>query len=563
MYSLLCPWVATSVILGGCPAPAPMAPKPVVARAPMAVTTAPSPAGRPTVTFDPVATEGEVTIQLASATARSNDVAVTTLSSAETSTLLARLEPLPAIDNSHAPVLRAPSTPPAPSGTIEPIAFVRPIGNTVDDRPIAPASALPSSLAPPEILPTGELGRGESELNVRFDEPMIAVSTLGAVKIPFAISPPIAGTWRWLDTRVASFTATDARIAQATDYTITVPAGTRALSGATLATAVTGRFSTPPVGIRSFFPARAIRPDAPIALELDQDVDPDAVAKLVRVETDHHKALPFKLISKDDAVALWSRNPNVELVTPWFAHAVIVAPISAWPAGTNVHVALAKGVPSREGPRVTTREDGIEVHVVPPFTVTSLDCDGVPRLTHLVCPARSSIRMGFSNAIDRVSYHPEKIQIDGLKSLADHHSYGSFVDLQVPDRVGAKLGITITGELDDAYGQPLTGPRHFAFTTTRQQIDPMLVAPSGLYVLDPRFEIPQWQITTEAVPSLHVQLYAVQPADYFAYQAFEAHKRSTPPGTRMFDKTFTVGERFSGNARSICARRSARRAPAT
>ena len=545
LYSLLC----LCAILG-CPAPTPVTLRTVapVVTSPVA---SPAPPGRSPIDIDTSMPEGSLTVRIASpAIEHATASSITILPAAQTDALLARLEPLPVLDTTHAAVMRAPSAPPAPVGTIQPIAFVAPMGSTVAERPFTPAPIVPPSLASPEILPNGELGRAESEIHVRFNEPMIPVAAVGDAKTPIAtFTPTLEGRWRWIDTRVASFVVSKPRFPGATEYTITVPAGIRAVSGATLALPVSTRFATPPVAIVGRFPEDEIRPDAPIALELDQDIDPDALAKVLRVETDHGKSLPFKLIAKAEADQLWSHHPHLELGDPWPAHDVIVAPMTAWPAGTVMHVVLGKGAPSREGPRVTEQAAAIDVTVVPAFRLASLDCDGKPKLTNVVCPAGNTLHIGFSNAIDKTSFRASKIQLDGVEEAEDHRTYGSLVDLEVPDRVGRTYGITIGDGLTDVYGQPLTGAQHVSFTTTRVRVDPTLDAARGLYVLDPRFEIPQWMVVTQGVPSLHVELYAVQPADYFAFQAFEAGTRKTPPGKRVFDQTFTVGARFMGTAR--------------
>ena len=52
----------------------------------------------------------------------------------------------------------------------------------------------------------------DPEIRVRFDEPMVAVAAVGTeAMLPITIKPAIAGTWRWIDTRVAQFTSKAAR----------------------------------------------------------------------------------------------------------------------------------------------------------------------------------------------------------------------------------------------------------------------------------------------------------------------------------------------------------------
>src|SRR5262249_57041634 len=116
--------------------------------------------------------------------------------------------------------------------------------------------------------------RAESETRLRSAEPMVPVAAVGqAATPPVAIAPAVAGTWRWIDTRVLSFTAAP-RLPQASEIVVTVAAGARAASGAVLAKPAVGRFTTPPVQVTGVFPRGGVLTDSAIAIQLDQDVDP-------------------------------------------------------------------------------------------------------------------------------------------------------------------------------------------------------------------------------------------------------------------------------------------------
>src|SRR6185436_8653207 len=175
-----------------------------------------------------------------------------------------------------APAIRPPSPPPPRTGAVQAIAFTAPTGKAVADAPIAPLpppAAAAAPLAAPQISPEGEV-RAESEVRIRFSEPMVPVAQVGAIASPPAsIAPALAGTWRWLDTRVLTFTGSAARFPGSTDFAVTVPAGVRAVSGAALAEPALARFATSPVQITGLYPT-ALRPDSPVAVMLDQRVDP-------------------------------------------------------------------------------------------------------------------------------------------------------------------------------------------------------------------------------------------------------------------------------------------------
>jgi hypothetical protein len=183
-----------------------------------------------------------------------------------------------------------------------PIAFVKPSGKAISDMPISQAPAIGVALAPPQILPVGEV-EAEAEIRVRFDEPMVAVAAVGKNAPAIAtISPAIEGTWRWVDTRVAQFTAKASRLPQATEFKVSVAAGLRSISGATLAEAQTGTFVTPPVMIRGVYPHGTMRPDSPLLVETDQRSirgDREALARRGREQ----EALAFTTLSFPEAEA--------------------------------------------------------------------------------------------------------------------------------------------------------------------------------------------------------------------------------------------------------------------
>ena len=546
------------MLLPACPAPsrpAPARPAPIVTTPAAPLPADPPPTGRPRVAIDTASTIGSLIATTPDQRIAGSTAAVSTLSAAETSALLARLEPLPDLlaQNANAPTLRPASLPPPRAGAVQPIAFVVPTGKPVSDAPIAPGATVAKPLTPPMILPIGEVA-AEAAIRIRFDEPMVPVAAVGTqAPLPITITPAINGAWKWIDTRVAAFVSTEARFPKATDVTITVPAGLKALSGATLTEPVTGTFSTPPVSIVSVWPQQ-VRPDSPIVIVFDQKVDPSQIFRFLKTTGAKRETLASRPIGLLAARALWAKNPSlttveqsIQALGPNF---VILAPQTTWPAGTTVAVVLAKSAPSAEGKRVSTRESAGGFLVVPAFRALGVTCGIRPRVspTASICPARGWMSVDFSNPIEVATYRAQKIQIAG-QPFQDNTPSGEGVSLEAPKWPGQAYTIPIGDGIVDIYGQAQVGTRSLAFTTTLQRFDPEIRVHTGFYILDPRFEIPQWVISTEAVTQVRVQLYKVQPADYFAYQKLEAGERKTAPGALMFDKTYPVGARMGADLR--------------
>jgi uncharacterized protein YfaS (alpha-2-macroglobulin family) len=518
--------------------------------------TRPASGGRAHVAIDPSAgADGKLSADVAAMPSVSTDVVVTTLAAGDTDALLARLEPLPDIANATAPVIRPPAPPPPRSGVVQPIAFVAPSGKQIADRPVSAVTAgavVIPPLTPPQVLPVGEVER-ESEIRVRFDEPMIAVAAVGdAATLPIRIKPDVAGTWRWIDTRVAQFTAKNPRLPAATEFTVTVPAGIKAANGAVLASDVTSTFSTRAVTIVGTYPRVALRTESPVVVQFDQQIDPAAVAKLLRVEqAGTRKKLAFEVTTLDAARAVWRNNPAIQFrASDLGASYIVIAPKQPWPAGSEAHVVLGKGAPSREGPRVSSRETAASFVVAQRFFARGVACDVdyTPRITGSKCSAGGYLSVELTNAIDLATYRSSKIQIDG-RPLDDHKPRGSSVDLETPAVVGKTFTISIGDGIKDIYGQSFTGPQQLSFSTVRARHTPYLEANEGMFVLDPRFEIPQWIVHTQAFAQLRIQLYQVEPRDYFAFADFEEGKRATPPGRKLYDKQHPVGAQHGATAR--------------
>ncbi|HEU0035528.1 MAG TPA: alpha-2-macroglobulin family protein [Kofleriaceae bacterium] len=560
-------WMTATIATGGCRAPQVKAPAaPGARRDPntaAAIAAATTPTGRPQIPIASTVDSGLIEISAPELQVTAGAASATTLTPNDTAALLGRLEPLPdlATANASASTMRPPTPPPPRPGAVQPIAFVSPTGKSVSDAPIAPPKQV-SPLLPPQISPDGDV-RSESEVRIRFSDPMVPVAAVGRpVPAIATITPAVRGTWRWIDSRVATFTTEAPRFAGATEYTVTAPDGVKSLAGGVLQVPATKTFRTPPISITGGFPSVKLRPDSPIVVTFDQDLDPAKLVPLLRVERYPADAPPkakprklaFQAITLAEARQRWKANPAIaidpaKLDAQLGKHHVVLAPATAWPADSQLQVVLAARAPSREGPLVTTRESFVRFDVAPAFSVRGITCFGVdrPKLDP-TCPANGWMAVELSNEVDPVAYRSHKFQIEG-EDFEDHFSGGASVGMIAPERVGKQYTVKIGDGLVDVYGQQLVGPQRVSFTTGPERFEAWADVPTGLHVLDPRFQIAQWVLKAEAVPSLRVQLYRVTPADYFAYEDYEAGKRATPPGKLVYDKTHVIGPRHGADVR--------------
>jgi alpha-2-macroglobulin len=121
-----------------------------------------------------------------------------------------------------------------------------------------------------------------------FNEPMVALAALpvGQASGPMTVEPAVRGTYRWLGTTTFAFTPEDT-LPFATQFTVTIPAGTRSLAGAALKEAYRWTFETPRPSVVRITPAdgqRQVELDHAIFVTFNQPIDPAVISKWISLE---------------------------------------------------------------------------------------------------------------------------------------------------------------------------------------------------------------------------------------------------------------------------------------
>ena len=103
-------------------------------------------------------------------------------------------------------------------------------------------SAPPIDTGPLEIIrysPEGEIPIAPF-VNITFNQPMVPITTIEQLNqedVPVTINPSIPGLWRWLGTKTLNFQYDSElvdRMPMATEFTVTIPAGTTSETGGEL-----------------------------------------------------------------------------------------------------------------------------------------------------------------------------------------------------------------------------------------------------------------------------------------------------------------------------------------
>ena len=468
------------------------------------------------------------------------------LSEADTARVLQRLPPLK-VDESDVRefALREKSLPPPRVGATVLNAFP-----SEEERRLPDANA-GGELKVLRYSPQGDVPLAP-QLSVTFSQPMVAVTSQedAARTQPVRLSPQPPGRWRWLGTKTLLFDPEGQRLPMATEFTVSVPEGTRAAVGGSLKSAVTWKFSTPAPKLLSKYPVDvSARRDAVIFLAFDQRVDPEAVLRTVRV-TAGGRALRLRLASADEVNA--DRNVKAFAQSAgdgrWLALRAVGdngEARDALPPDSGVSVTVGPGTPSAEGPRTTAAAQSFSFKTYGALRVTDHQCGYAKR-----CSPSDSWQITFSNPLDRDAFDPAQVKIEPEIPNAQVNVYGQTLYVNGAKRGRTAYKVTLDPALRDEFGQTLgqTAPMTFNVGPA----DPALYSTGDFVVLEPSKD-PRFSVYTINYPALKVSMYAVTHEDYNNYVAYmrfisgyysnEARKRTTPPGRLISSKTVQVQAR--------------------
>ena len=445
--------------------------------------------------------------------------------------VLDRLPPLASEPREEPFAIREASLPPPRAGRSVRAAFPPP------DEAGRPDVAATGPLEVLRRLPEGDVPLAP-HLSITFSQPMVALDShvgLSREAVPARLSPQPPGEWRWVGTRTLVFEP-ESRFPMATDYRVEVPAGTRAATGGTLASATGWTFSTPPPRLVARHPEPGpARRDAVMLAVFDQRVDPAALLATLRVRAGSTD-VPVRLASvaemeADEAVARLARSAEPGRFVAFRSEREL-------PADAAVTVTVGAGTASAEGPRRTAAAQEWGFRTYGPFRVRRHECGWGGR-----CTPFDPWRVELTNPIDPKRLRKDLVHVEpdlpGLKVEA----WGDTLALRGVPRGRTTYRVSLSSGIADTFGQPLESGPALAFAVGAAPA--ALFAPGGEFVvLDPAGG-PRFPVHSVNHESLRVEVYAVGPEHWAAWQAYRQKgwrdEAATPPGRRVIDTTVRVG----------------------
>jgi uncharacterized protein YfaS (alpha-2-macroglobulin family) len=379
-------------------------------------------------------------------------------------------------------------------------------------------------------------------LSVTFNQPMVPLRTLGDLAqadVPVQIEPSLEGTWRWLGTKTLTFQYDSKlidRLPKATEYRVTVPAGTKSVTGGELAETVTWTFATPPpVVVRTYPYSEIPQPLEPVFfVAFDQRIDPGAVLETIQVMAGGQ---PVEVvlakgadIEKDEGVAQLVKNATEGR---WLAFRAT----EPFQPETSISVTIGPGTPSREGPLVTKQAQSYFFSTYAPLRIEEHGCSWYDDR----CPPLTPFFIRFNNQLDMDAFSEDMLQVEPEIPGASANVYGNTIEISGGQTKGrTTYTVTVSGKIQDIFGQMLGEDARLTFKVGKAE--QVLVGPEGNFLtLDPAASKAVFSVYAINYTKLNLKIYSVQPSDWPEFKQVLRGWRQTDekprfPGKLVADK---------------------------
>lgn len=305
---------------------------------------------------------------------------------------------------------------------------------------------------------------------------MRALDVAGEEAPPFAaITPPVRGSFQWVGTNALIFVP-EGRLARATTYRVTVPAGTKALDGSALQAAYNLEFKTARPSVERVEPSgapEALEPRATFTVHFNQPVADAEVARAVSITAAGKSAL-FDVRRPD---------PKDE------ARATLV-PRAPLPLDSEIQISSAADLRGAEGPLPAGEPRTTTFRTYGPLKIKRASC----AYNDEPCePGDGSITLEFTSYV-KASDAAAAVQIDPPTPFtADGYGEAdgpSEVWLRLKLAPSTKFRVRVRSGVRDQYGQALASAFEKELTVGPRQPDARVSIEGSIFAPSAPAELP-------------------------------------------------------------------------
>ncbi|MEO5887741.1 MAG: Ig-like domain-containing protein, partial [Anaerolineales bacterium] len=356
-------------------------------------------------------------------------------------------------------------------------------------------------------------------VSVTFNQPMVPLGTLSdlaAIDVPVQIEPSLPGTWRWLGTKTLTFEYDSElidRLPKATEYQVTIPAGTKSMTGGTLAESVTWTFRTPPPKVVTTYPDDSPQPLNPIFfVAFDQHIDPSAVLKTISIQAGDQVVSTVLVsqteIDKDERVSpLVKDTPEGR----WLAFRAT----QPFQVETNISVTIGPGTPSTEGPLTTIEAQSFSFSTYAPLRIEEHRCSWDENN----CTPLTPFYIRFNNPLDTNVYSEDMLRVQPEIPGVSANVYGNAIEINGATKGQTTYTVTVSGKIQDIFGQQLGDDTRLTFKVGKAE-SVLVNSGQNFLTLDPTVSEKIFSVYAINYDKLNLKVYAVQPGDWIQFKQY-------------------------------------------
>ncbi|MFN2148516.1 MAG: alpha-2-macroglobulin family protein, partial [Anaerolineales bacterium] len=404
---------------------------------------------------------------------------------------------------------------------------------------VGPVAVEPGPLEVLRYSPEGEIPIAPF-VNITFNQPMVPIATLEDLTeadVPVQVEPDLPGTWRWLGTKTLNFQYDSAlidRMPMATEYHVTIPAGTRSATGGELAESVEFSFRTPPVTLTNYAPSNGPQPLDPVFFAaFNQRIDPQAVLDTIEVKAGSG-TVEVRLATEEEIQA----DPTVKSLA---AHALegrwlAFTAKRKLPTDTTVTITIGPGTPSAEGPLLTESAQSFSFYTYAPLRIEDHGCSWGDD----ECQPLTPLYIEFNNPIALDLFQEGMLRIEPELPGASVSIYGDTISIRGATAGRTTYRVTVSSEIQDVFGQTLGNNESLRFKIG--PAEPVLIGPQQIFVtVDPSSKKPSLSLYAMNYKNFDLKIYAVEPSDWPDFMSYLREFQRTdnppsPPGQLVLDR---------------------------
>lgn len=379
-------------------------------------------------------------------------------------------------------------------------------------------------------------------VSITFDQPMVAVTSHDdtiAKGVPATIEPAIPGKWRWVGAKTLMFEPEASRFPMATEYTVTIPAGTKSATGQALKEQLRWTFGTPEPRLETAYPSdsyNTYKLDQVMVLRFNQRVDPQTALASAYIKTGRVFGSAKPVMATQAEI---DADPQAASVVASSKEGTWIAFKSAEPLPyeSGITFGANAGLPSAEGPRKTTSSTSSSFRTYGPLKITSNRCG------YQKCTPTDTFEIDFSNQLS--GFDPSMITIEPKIPGVNIQNYGNNIYIYGTKPGRRKYTVTISKNLKDRFDQTLGEDKVLTFDVG-PSFPSLYAAGDDFIVLDPASP-PSFSIFSVNYSKVRVEAYEVVPKDWGTYISYiqdwdwRGKNRKSPPGKRVMAETISIG----------------------